>query len=120
MAAILFRGRWIHVFFPLAATRTESGEPMLAEEDKLDLNVSTESAEEPKPAPEAPEPMDYDTRSEASDTSRRSRSPIRSDRSRESSRSISGSGMVNTLRPRQNGHHFPDDILKCIFWNENV
>ena len=24
------------------------------------------------------------------------------------------------LRPRQNGHHFPDDIFKCIFFNENV
>ena len=22
---------------------------------------------------------------------------------------------VNTLRPRQNGHHFADDIFKCIF-----
>ena len=27
---------------------------------------------------------------------------------------------VNTLRPRQNDHHFPDDISKCIFLNENV
>ena len=27
---------------------------------------------------------------------------------------------VNTLRPRKNGCHFPDDILKCIFLNENV
>ena len=27
---------------------------------------------------------------------------------------------INTLRPRQNGHHFTDDIFKCIFWNENV
>ena len=26
----------------------------------------------------------------------------------------------NTLRPRQNGRHFADDILKCIFLNENV
>ena len=25
-----------------------------------------------------------------------------------------------TLRPRQNGRHFPDDIFKCIFLNENV
>ena len=25
----------------------------------------------------------------------------------------------NTLRLRQNGRHFPDDILKCIFMNEN-
>ena len=27
---------------------------------------------------------------------------------------------VNTLRPRQNGRHFPDDIFKCIFLNEDV
>ena len=27
---------------------------------------------------------------------------------------------LNTLRPRQNGLHFPDDIFKCIFLNENV
>ena len=26
----------------------------------------------------------------------------------------------NTLRPRQNGHHFPDNIFKCIFLNEKV
>ena len=26
--------------------------------------------------------------------------------------------LINTLRPRQNGHHFADD--KCIFLNENV
>ena len=26
----------------------------------------------------------------------------------------------NTLRPRQNGRHFPDDIFKCFFLNENV
>ena len=25
-----------------------------------------------------------------------------------------------TLRPRQDGRHFPDDIFKCIFLNENV
>ena len=25
-----------------------------------------------------------------------------------------------TLRPRQNGHHFTDDIFKCILLNENV
>ena len=24
--------------------------------------------------------------------------------------------IVNTLRPRQNGRHFPDDIFKCIFF----
>ena len=28
--------------------------------------------------------------------------------------------LINTLRPRQNGRHFPDDIFKCIFLNENV
>ena len=27
---------------------------------------------------------------------------------------------VNTLRPRHNGRHFPDDIFKWIFLNENV
>ena len=26
---------------------------------------------------------------------------------------------LNTLRPRQNGRHFPDDIFKGIFLNEN-
>ena len=26
----------------------------------------------------------------------------------------------NTLRPRQNGRHFADDVFKCIFFNENV
>ena len=27
---------------------------------------------------------------------------------------------INTLRPRQNGRHFADDIFKRIFLNENV
>ena len=27
---------------------------------------------------------------------------------------------LNTLRLRQNRHHFADDIVKCIFFNENV
>ena len=27
---------------------------------------------------------------------------------------------LNTLSPRQNGRHFPDNIFKCIFLNENV
>ena len=27
---------------------------------------------------------------------------------------------INTLRPRQNGRHFPDDIFTCIFLNEHV
>ena len=31
-----------------------------------------------------------------------------------------GITVVNTLRPRQNGRHFPDDNLKRIFLNENV
>ena len=26
--------------------------------------------------------------------------------------------VINTLNPRQNGHHVPDDISKCIFLNE--
>ena len=26
---------------------------------------------------------------------------------------------LNTLRPRQDGRHFPDNIFKCIFLNEN-
>ena len=26
----------------------------------------------------------------------------------------------NTLRPRQNGRHFPDNIFKRVFFNENV
>ena len=28
--------------------------------------------------------------------------------------------VFNTLRPRQNDRHFPDDIFKCIFLVENV
>ena len=28
--------------------------------------------------------------------------------------------ILNTLRPRQDGRRFPDDIFKCIFVNENV
>ena len=28
--------------------------------------------------------------------------------------------LVNTLRSRQNGRHFADDIFKCVFLNENV
>ena len=28
--------------------------------------------------------------------------------------------VLHTLRPRQDGRHFPDDIFKCIFLNENV
>ena len=28
--------------------------------------------------------------------------------------------MINTLKPRKNGHHFADDVFKCIFLNENV
>ena len=27
---------------------------------------------------------------------------------------------INTLKPKQNCHHFADNILKCIFLNENV
>ena len=28
--------------------------------------------------------------------------------------------VINTLRVKQNGHHFADDIFKSIFLNENV
>ena len=28
--------------------------------------------------------------------------------------------LINTLRPRQNGHIFTDDIVKGIFMNENI
>ena len=28
--------------------------------------------------------------------------------------------LFNSLRPRQNGRHFPDDIFKCIFLNESI
>ena len=28
--------------------------------------------------------------------------------------------VFDTLRPRQNGRHFADDTLKCIFLNESV
>ena len=28
--------------------------------------------------------------------------------------------LLNTLRLRQNGQHFPDNIFKCIFFNENI
>ena len=31
-----------------------------------------------------------------------------------------GNNFFNTLRPRQNGRHFADDIFKCIFINENI
>ena len=33
---------------------------------------------------------------------------------------VTMSQWVNSLRLRQNGRHFPDDNLKCIFLNENV
>ena len=33
---------------------------------------------------------------------------------------ITWSWCLNTLRPRQDGRHFPDNIFKCIFLNENV
>ena len=28
--------------------------------------------------------------------------------------------MLNTFEAETNGRHFPDDIFKCIFLNENV
>ena len=36
------------------------------------------------------------------------------------STSSASSHTFNTLRPRQNGCHFTDDIFKCIFLNENI
>ena len=30
------------------------------------------------------------------------------------------SQQLNTLRLRQNGHYFPDNIFKHIFFNENI
>ena len=27
---------------------------------------------------------------------------------------------INTLRPRQNDRHFPDDVFKCVFFYENI
>ena len=33
---------------------------------------------------------------------------------------IHGLNALNTLRSRQNRHHFADDIFKCIFFNENA
>ena len=27
---------------------------------------------------------------------------------------------INTLRPGQDGRHFPNDIFQCIFWNEDI
>ena len=33
---------------------------------------------------------------------------------------VLGLCFLNTLRPRQNGRHFADDIFKCIFLNENA
>ena len=34
--------------------------------------------------------------------------------------SITDTNIVNSLRLRQNGRHFPDDIFKCIFLNESI
>ena len=33
---------------------------------------------------------------------------------------VTRSQRVNSLRPRQNGRHFPNDSFKWIFFNENV
>ena len=35
-------------------------------------------------------------------------------------RFVYGRRWFNSLRPRQNGRQFPDDIFKCIFMSENV
>ena len=31
-----------------------------------------------------------------------------------------GEMIFNTLSPRQNGRQFPEDIFKCIFFNEHI
>ena len=36
------------------------------------------------------------------------------------SRTHNTMAVINTLRPRQNGRHFPDDIFKRIFLNQNI
>ena len=33
---------------------------------------------------------------------------------------LQANAVLNTLRLRQNGRHFPDNIFKCIFLNENI
>ena len=33
---------------------------------------------------------------------------------------VSMHGLINTLMPRQDGRHLPDDIFKCIFMKENI
>ena len=33
---------------------------------------------------------------------------------------LPGAEWINTLRQRQNGRHFPDDIFRCIFLNETI
>ena len=38
----------------------------------------------------------------------------------ERGKQLHGMKQVNTLRQKQNGRHFADDIFKCIFFNENV
>ena len=42
------------------------------------------------------------------------------DRIRTSSNIMYNCNAHNTLGPKQDGRHFPDDIFKCIFLNENV
>ena len=46
-------------------------------------------------------------------------SPWKSSSTRKRPLLQSSATFFNTLRPRQNGRHFPDDIFKCIFLNEN-
>ena len=40
--------------------------------------------------------------------------------SRATARNAHVGTLFNTMSPRQNGRHFPNDIFKCIFLNENV
>ena len=38
----------------------------------------------------------------------------------DNSLALSSRYTIITLRPRQHGPHFPDDIFRCIFLNENI
>ena len=52
----------------------------------------------------------------------RARTTVRSGKQRGDDQNppCSWSKNINTLRPRQNGRHFADDILKCVFFSTNL
>ena len=45
---------------------------------------------------------------------------LTSDKNAAKSSGTNDNEYLNTLRPKQNGRHFTDDIFTCIFLNENV